>query len=384
MPPLFPAILIGGPPHSGKSTLTYRLSHALRARGIQHYALRASPDGEGNWSMEAPQALVAELRMRAKSDWTPAFAAAMSRDIANRHLPLLVDAGGKPSAETEQIAAVCTHALLLAARLEDLAPWHALLERQGRGLIAELHSVLDAPQQVTELSPVLRGTIAGLQRGQSSEGRCFAALVERLARYMAYPPERIYREHLARTAIELVINVEQPIYPLPQRDKDTWEPADLPTLLASLPPQEPLAIYGRGPNWLYAALALFSPPTPEVFTPFQGWVVPPSLRLEPMCDPERLTWELLGTPAGSYLTCAIPTGYLDYRAATDLPVPPVSPERGLIIGGKLPNWLYAALARTYRDHVPWIAVFQPQLGGGVVVWSRVAGIRVGEIIRTEN
>ena len=51
-----PAVLIGGPPHSGKSVLIYSLSQALRARGVAHYALRACPDGEGDFSNETDQA----------------------------------------------------------------------------------------------------------------------------------------------------------------------------------------------------------------------------------------------------------------------------------------------------------------------------------------
>ena len=49
----FNAILIGGPPHSGKSVLTYSLTQTLRQQGIDHYVLRACPDGEGDWSNEA-------------------------------------------------------------------------------------------------------------------------------------------------------------------------------------------------------------------------------------------------------------------------------------------------------------------------------------------
>src|SRR5436305_1318113 len=45
---LLPAILVGGPPHAGKSVLFYRLTQALRARGLDHHAIRACPDGEGN------------------------------------------------------------------------------------------------------------------------------------------------------------------------------------------------------------------------------------------------------------------------------------------------------------------------------------------------
>ena len=55
---LFPAVMIGGPPHSGKSVLAYSLSQALRARQVAHYVLRAFPDGEGDWANEADQAMV--------------------------------------------------------------------------------------------------------------------------------------------------------------------------------------------------------------------------------------------------------------------------------------------------------------------------------------
>ncbi|MGB1254193.1 MAG: hypothetical protein ACPG8W_26515, partial [Candidatus Promineifilaceae bacterium] len=50
----FPAIAFGGPPHSGKSVLTYLLSQHLRTLSIDYSPLPATPDGEGNWSYESP------------------------------------------------------------------------------------------------------------------------------------------------------------------------------------------------------------------------------------------------------------------------------------------------------------------------------------------
>src|SRR5512136_651193 len=67
---LLPAVLVGGPPHSGKSVLAYALSRALRERGVAHYLLRACPDGEGDWSQEAEQSLVRQIRI--KGSYTPA------------------------------------------------------------------------------------------------------------------------------------------------------------------------------------------------------------------------------------------------------------------------------------------------------------------------
>lgn len=378
MAPMFPAILIGGPPHSGKSTLAYRVSDALQTQHVQHYVLRASPDGEGNWSNEAPQAVVAELRMRARSDWTPDFARQISRDIAQRHLPLLVDAGGKPSHEMNLIAAHCTHALLLAADPADLAPWRSLVARHGLALVADLHSELDTPQQISQDSPVLRGTISGLTRTRSSDGACFRALVARVARVCAYDAAELYRTHLAHTDIEMVIHLEQAIYPLTQRDQRTWQPEDLPALLSSLPPGEPLALYGRGPVWLYAALAAHAVPGRcELFDVRQGWVTPPPVCVAADPDSARLSWNIVNVDATTaHIQFTVPGSYLDYRAAADLPVPAVAPTQGVLLDGRLPNWLWAALARKYRTQ-PWIAIYQPQLGESVVVWSQHPTPQVG-------
>src|SRR5262249_29908441 len=145
MASIFPAILIGGPPHSGKSTLTYRLRDALSKRRVIHYVLRAHPDGEGNWTTEAPRSVVQALRERARRPWSMELAGRVSRDIATRHLPLLVDVGGKVSAENEMIAAQCTHAILIAHDPALLDPWRELTAAQGLGLVAELRSVLDRP-----------------------------------------------------------------------------------------------------------------------------------------------------------------------------------------------------------------------------------------------
>src|SRR5947209_10561543 len=94
--PTLPAVLIGGPPHSGKSVLFYSLTLALRERNITHHAIRACPDGEGNWSQEIDQAMVHELRIKGK--WTDTFAERICRDIKQRLVPMLIDMGGLPQA----------------------------------------------------------------------------------------------------------------------------------------------------------------------------------------------------------------------------------------------------------------------------------------------
>lgn len=43
-------------------------------------------------------------------------------------------------------------------------------------------------------------------------------------------------------------------------------------------------------------------------------------------------------------------------------------DRGIILDGNLPNWLFAALARAY-DEAPWIAIYEPRLHAAIVVRS---------------
>ncbi len=377
---VFPAILIGGPPHSGKSTLTYRLRQALLRHGIIHYALRASPDGEGNWYNEAPHSVVAELRARAKDRWSEDLATYLSRDVANRHLPLLVDAGSVPSPETAMIAAQCTHAILLAADPTDLAPWRELVETHGLALLADLDSLLAGPSSICDDGAMLRGVIGGLAPEQSSDGICFDALCRRVAQVFAYDADELYRAHLALTDLDLVLHVERAIYPLPAHAPNGWRPDELPALIDSLPRATPLGIYGIGPVWLYAALAVASHPARcAVFDPRHGWVEPPPLRLAEAPGAERLRWDGVHLhPDHLHIRLSIPRGYLDYRDAPGTPIPPALTDRGVILDGKLPNWLAAAIARAYAD-TPWVALYYPPINGAVVVRSRDPAVPLGSV-----
>jgi CRISPR-associated protein Csx3 len=380
---IFPAILIGGPPHSGKSTLTYRLRKALLDRQVSVYVQRAHPDGEGNWTTEAPRSVIAALRERAKRAWseTPDLAALASRDIAARHLPLLVDVGGMVSAENQMIAAQCTHAILIASDPALLEPWRELVAMQGLAPIAELHSDLHGSPVLFDGGPLLRGVIAGLEQGRSSEGPAFDALVERVAQICAYGHDELYRTHLELTDVELVLHVERAIYPLPAHAPNGWRFGELPALIASLPPATPLGVYGIGPGWLYAALSAASAPARIVlFDPRLGWVEPPPLIFADEPDAERLRWRL--SPGGAnatHLQFDIPNAYLNYGDVPGTPIPRPPFDRGVIVDGRLPHWLVVALARAYLG-APWLAFYYAPLDQAVVVASRDPAVALGSVV----
>jgi CRISPR-associated protein Csx3 len=378
----FPAVVVGGPPNSGKSVLTYHLSQWLRQQGIDHYVLRACPDGEGDWYQEAPAEQVRVLRN--KGDFSPAFVAAVCRDLARRHLPLLVDAGGRPRPEQEIIFDQCTHALLIAASDEGLAEWRQLAERHGLTILAEVRSTLVEPDLVDASAPILRGQIHGLVRQQMVAGPMLQALVEQLARLFAYTPDELREAHLEGAPVELVIEIDRlgRTLGLVHAQEVKWEPADLPPLLDYLPSGEALAIYGRGPNWLYLALALHAAPQPFYqFDARLGWVQPARVQIAAVASSGPLHYEQTMLPDGYLLTIRTvqQNKYLDYNEVASIAVPPVARDLGLVLSGPLPHWLMAGIALVYQQR-PWLAIFQPPLGAAVVVCSHDAAHPVGSLI----
>lgn len=365
-----PAVLVGGPPHSGKSVLIYSLSQALRARGVQHYALRACPDGEGDWSNEAPAELVREIRI--KGPWTPQWVQRISRDIQRRHLPLLVDVGGRPTAEQAQMFGLCTHAVLLTPDDDARCAWLELTSEHGLPILADLHSDLHGIDQLDARVATIRGVLAGLERGSQARGPAFQALVERLAALFALDGEALRRSHLESAPAEIAVDLDRLARTLdvPLRGAQPWwQPQHVPLLLDYLPAATPLAVYGRAPVWIYAALARLA--SPALFASFDvrlGWAEAAALPVgaAPVASPLRFT---VSTSQGTCLVAAeLPDQYIDYSQLCDLAAPPAPANRGVTLSGKLPIWLFTSLAMAYHA-APWLAVYQPPLGGSVVVHS---------------
>jgi CRISPR-associated protein Csx3 len=377
---LFPALLIGGPPHSGKSVLAYSLSQAFRRLGLEHYLLRACPDGEGDWANEIDQSLVRTVRL--KGEWTPTWVDRICRDITRRHLPLLVDVGGRPAPWQEPIFNHCTHAVLLNHADITRDVWRAYARRYGLTVLAELASVLDGPEAILADHPVFQARLAGLQRKASPTGPVFEALVNLLQPYFDYVAVDLTRLHLNMAPVQPAIDLNRlaRTFDMPfDGQKAVWQPACLPQLLDYLPSGEPLALYGRGPNWLYAALALHCRPAPFYqFDVRLGWVSPPGLKLGLTGPNDPLQAQVVSTPHQTTLNFSIAAAYLDHWEANGLLIPIPPQGKPLALNGKLPLWLFTALVLAYQ-HAPLLAIYQPQ-AGHVVVSSQMPGFAPGDLL----
>jgi len=379
---LLPAILIGGPPHAGKSVLLYSLTQALRERNIPHHAIRACPDGEGNWTQESHPDTVSRIRYKVEGAWPASFVERISQDIEHRCLPFLVDMGGLPRATDADLFRHCTHAILLLRedKYADTIRWQRFIQENGVTLIAQLYSIVEGEARVTKYAPILEGTITGLerQRVDRAHGETFEQLVELVATlfssYSSQDLERVYFDHAPGDLINLNTFVKPGV---------RWLPDMLPSFLTQLPAHTPLALYGVAPNWVYAAVAAsigqqslyqFDPRLPF------GWVQPLVVETSPNQHPDAQI-SLYREPTATTLSIQLGNMHLEYFQTMPFPLPAVPLERGLIIDGRMPYWLLTAVVRHYRDqHLPWLAVHYVQLDQAIVVYSRTDSYHPGDSI----
>lgn len=356
---LLPAILIGGPPHSGKSVLAYSLSQALRKRNLAHYLLRAAPDGEGDWAQEMAWEHVQAIRF--KGEWDAHWVQVVCRDIAARTLPLLVDVGGRPREDQLAIFDQCTDAILLTPDEASAREWRALVTQHGLPVLADLRSTLtDTDALLASEGGELRGVISGLQRGAIAQGPTFAALVERIARLFHFSHDEITHAHLARKpeGVE-VVRFDLLVQDAQLAEKSRFRFDQLEAILARVPTGVPIATYGRIPAWLATALGARRDLRWQ-FDARLGWVRTPHFVMAQVGEQlpalqAGLRFTLKQNNAQSFhLDVSRAEYYLDYSAMEDVRVPFVPPTAHLTINGPdtraggLPLWVFAALGRAYR------------------------------------
>ncbi len=387
MPHLLPAVLVGGPPNSGKSVLSYSLAKALRQRRVDQYLYRACPDGEGDWFQEGPEAVAKEIRLRVKGSWTRAYAEMAYRQIERRPFPWLVDSGGLSGPLNEPIFRACTHAILLTPSDETHAFWQALVERHGLVLLADLRSNLEGVSRLETDQPIIRGTLAGLRRSHLATGEVIETLADPLAAlFTSYDPEELRQLRLTQALVETTLELDRYWPDPPSPAEKYWRPEELPDLVNGLPSQTPLGLYGRAPNWVYGAIAAATTPAPlALFDVRLGWLNTPTLQLDTEAESygahavSGLEWRLRNDGGRTILEMNILAGApeLDYEQISAYPLPTIPPGQGLICSGRLPNWLWTGLARCYH-HLPWLALYQLQTDGAVVITSRAGQHRVGD------
>lgn len=194
-------VAVGGPPHSGKSVFLaelYRQLLARRSSGV--FLQRACPDGEGMWSAESDPAVVAEIRR--KGAFSEEFMSFVLKGIENlgRRFPiLLLDLGGRKTAENAEILRRSTHLLVLSSKDEENEPWSQFAAAEGCQTLAVLAS------RLFELAPGVLDT-AKQTPDQPWSGEI--PLRGELWQLDRKGPPELYREAISHIAEWLIAQVE--------------------------------------------------------------------------------------------------------------------------------------------------------------------------------
>ncbi|MFL5663659.1 MAG: CRISPR-associated protein Csx3 [Ktedonobacteraceae bacterium] len=383
-----PAILMGGPPNAGKSSLTYNLTRELRRLEIPHYVFRANPDIEGDWFLQGDLETVRQIQLKVWDyrHWTDIFREFVCRDLAHRYLPLIVDLGGLPRDADNCIFQVCTHSILLLKDEDEKATqtWRRYTTTNGLLPLAELRSQLEGDSILTAKEPTITGTITGLVQGAHLHNSVFDTLLERVSQlFSSFSLDELEKIHWDKAPKGLPVHLPHQLHELAP-DTDEWTDDMLQPLLTKLPPMAAMAVYGRAPNWVYGALATHAGTQPiHQFDARLGWVTPPALQASTSGQlSQPLIYIKEENYNDSYVILIHPThNYLDYRDADQLVFPEPPPHRGVVVSGKLPLWLFTALARFYTQrNVPWIALNDARDNRPVVTYSQVDSHPIGKIL----
>lgn len=381
-----PAILIGGPPNAGKSVLTYNLTQELRRLEIPHYVFRASTDLEGDWFLKGNRETVSEVQRKVQEyrHWTDEFRALVCCALSHRYFPLLLDLGGRPDEKDICIFQACKYSILLLK--DENKPtsddWLRYTAANKLCPLVELRSQKEGRSCITAWEPTITGTIAGLDRDKPiGNNDAFHDVLERVIELFQPYVAGLETFHLDLAPQQPPLHLLDQLHAL-RSDASEWAPNMLQELLAQRPAPSVLAVYGRAPNWVYGALALHARTEPFYqFDALKGWITPPVLRSEASAQPSR---SLIGIKEKTYDDIYIISihpihNYLDYETeAQQLAIPEPPHSCGVIVDGKLPLWLFTALARFYAQrNVPWIALNDAHENRPVVVSSHVETHPIG-------
>lgn len=394
-------IVVGGPPHSGKSVFIEALTKNLDKDDT--FAFSACPDGEGPWLQrhyDDPEV----VKWRQKGQFTPEFVDRAKRVVDEWEGPLmLIDIGGRTSEENAQIVEGATHAIVLAGDLSKVDEWQEFFRTRGVEVIAVLHShyhgnsdqIVDKDKR--EENPELRlgrltASVHHLERGEPAEDRLTIKEVAASIHALVENNTTYQEAHETGETSHFVVDLPSFLGELPSQDVEKTLPsgkvvtnrqlqrAALPLLYEKVDKSfiaQPVWLDGPINSWEAIALASAFAGTDNPDIRMRG---PDGfIKLEALPqqgDGDTVEWqvsqtgELGGRPIITvHAIVSASTRLVKPEELATMHIPEVPEDSIVIISTAGPNWLRSSIALGYKDHCQAVAAFVPG-EGSTIAWSR--------------
>jgi CRISPR-associated protein Csx3 len=359
-------IAICGYKQSGKSVLMANLMRQLPPDSF--YLAFAAPDGEWHWTNFGDQDLVAVVRQKGK--FSEDFVSSMVEAIRFNEQPLvLVDTGGVMSPENERIFAVCDGCIILVDRNKypnGIAEWREFATRNGVTPVAELESDLHGSCELyaDRGDGIVRGQIAGLNRGATVQSPTLNAVVDRL--------REIIRSNADMTEGEMLCNINGAtlVTRLDVADRNDpflgVRPLHLRSALrltAAVAKLETVRIWNVRAAILASAYAARLPSAVELYDVSKGYVRVPEVTPQGAGN-GNVAWEILELPEYTLVKFK-PTCFITAEMLKGVTPPVIDTEKPVVLAHDgPPMWLDATIVRAYaRAGAPWVAMLWPVESG---------------------
>lgn len=389
-------IVVGGPPHSGKSVFLWYLKSFLPIGS--YMPVRAAPDGEGDWTQHLYQGnaeLAQELRQKGTFssefvDW----AAESVRNCTDRFC--LVDIGGRVTDENRRICNDADGLIILAGDMAKVPEWQEFAAELGLKVLAIVGSTLDHLEEWRRVSDdgLFEGLCVNLDRATFTRSATIENLVQHLLDTIPNQNEDTSMSQNALTIAQIARLIDKTEEDYTSNGRQfhglNWRPEDLPKVEAALKPFSalgmPWVIDGPGPQWLIACIhhALHPCPVSLKDTKVEGGQVPIGSRKHPT---EGGAGDLDFTVEKLEMGALVRYGSENPIRAELLPnlLPPSVPAGtpAVFLNGRTATWAVVEVVGAYQHVVPAVYVGQPMgdLGYGYVcAVSHNADHKVGSVV----
>jgi hypothetical protein len=305
------------------------------------------------------------------------------RAMKGRVSLVLVDVGGVRSPENEAIFRECDSFVVLCRqdKVEERERWEHFGQELGLEMVASLDSSLEGEDRIDETAPVLRGLVTKLERGTNVESPAARALADVLIEKSGVlgwtaankkGEKEMATVNLNQLAEKIgVVSVDREITDRASGQKKlvksfNWSASDLQPackVVAAYATESEVVLDGGAPAFLYSALVHAVHPA-SVYTAdpklADGKLFIPDLPLEGAGN-DILNWTVEEREDYTFVDFSIPGDIFDEDDLVKIVLPAVCPTKGLVVSGKGPIYIHAAVTRSYCHKVRWTATFAPQM-----------------------